>query len=231
MDERLATLVADLERAETLVGGEFHRSARRSAWVAELSVDQLAEFLTAIGRLELPLTSAADRLLVNWLVAAVHARRKAIATALSREESLEPLLSAIQPLYRGLGASSRSRGQLLAWLATGASTTELELFGRLLLDDPPQADQDVVQAFAPLFQRQRGPAAARFRRLLHAIPSPALAAPVLDLANFLAREKIVPTHAASVVAHELVSLLGELVQTLLRLEERPDQFGDSPREL
>ncbi|HMC12540.1 MAG TPA: HEAT repeat domain-containing protein, partial [Pirellulaceae bacterium] len=58
-----------------------------------------------------------------------------------------------------------------------------------------------------------------------------LAAPILDLANFLMREKLVPQHPATEVAEELVSLLGELVQTLLRLEERPDQFGDSPQEL
>src|SRR5262245_27266366 len=197
MDERLATLLADLERAEKLVGGEFHRSARRSAWVAELSLDQLAEFLAAIGRLELPLSPAADRLLVNWLVAAVHARRKAKATAMSQEEALDQILRPIEPLYRGLGAASRARGQLLAWLATGASSAELDLFGRLVMDDPPQDDQDIVQAFAPLFQRQRSQAAALFPRLLHAMASPALAAPVLDLANFLTREKIVPTHPAS----------------------------------
>src|SRR6185503_9186201 len=30
---------------------------------------------------------------------------------------------------------------------------------------------------------------------------------------------------------ELITLLGELVQTLLLLEERPDQFGDTAQEL
>src|SRR5205814_2813380 len=60
---------------------------------------------------------------------------------------------------------------------------------------------------------------------------PALAAPVLDLANFLTREKLVPSHPATEVAAELVTLLGELVQTLLTLEERPTEFGDSPQEL
>jgi hypothetical protein len=61
--------------------------------------------------------------------------------------------------------------------------------------------------------------------------SPALAAPVLDLANFLVREKIVAAHPAADIASELVALLGELSQSLLRLEERPDQYGDSPQEL
>jgi hypothetical protein len=101
----------------------------------------------------------------------------------------------------------------------------------LLLEEAPQDDQDIVQALAPLFQRQRTQATLLFPRLLNAMAAPALAAPVLDLANFLTREKVVPTHPAADVAEELVSLLGELAQTLLILEERPDQFGDSPQEL
>jgi hypothetical protein len=89
----------------------------------------------------------------------------------------------------------------------------------------------VVQALAPLFQKKRSDAAVLFPQILNAMSSPALAAPILDLANFLMREKLVDRHPAADVADELVSLLGELAQTLLRLEERPDQFGDSPQEL
>jgi hypothetical protein len=230
MDERLASLLADLERAESLSGADLHRSARRAAWVAELSSAQLAELLTAVGQLPLPLTPAADRLLASWLVAAVQTRRKAIESGQVTADGAA-VLAAIEPVYHRLGSASRARSQLLAWLATGASPAELALFGGLLMEDPPQDDQDVVQALAPLFQRQRTQAALLFPRLLHAMDSPALAAPILDLANFLTREKLVASHPAVDVAAELVNLLGELAQTLLRLEERPDQFGDSPQEL
>ena len=231
MDERLATLLADLERAETLAGGELHRAARRGAWVAEFTAGQLAEFLEAVGDLSLPLSPGGDRLLANWLVTAVQARRKAVEDRRTGSPDDARTIAAVEALYPRLGAASRARGQLLTWLATAASDVELELFGRLLLDDPPQDDEDVVQALAPWFSRQRGRAAKLFPRLLNAMGSPGLAAPILDLANFLTREKHVSEHPAKEVASELTALLGELVQTLLLLEERPDQFGDSPQEL
>lgn len=232
MDERLASLIADLERADQLVGAELHRAARRANWFAEFSLAQFAELLAAVGNLSLPLSPAADRLLANWLMAAVQTRRSATqADSAGTAEELSSVLSAIDPLYQRLGSASRARGQLLAWLAIGGSAAELDVFGRLLLEDPPEDDQDVVQAFAPLFQRQRSQAALLFPRLLQATNSPLLAAPVVDLANFLTREKLVPNHPAAEIAPELVNLLGELAQTLLMLEERPEQFGDSPQAL
>jgi hypothetical protein len=230
MDERLARLIADLQAAEQLEGGELHRAARRAAWVAEFTEPQLADFFRAVIDLRHPLSPAADRLLANWLVGTVQARRK-FRSSPARSAPETPLLEALQSLYRRLGQQSRARGQLLAWLATDATPPAIELMGRLLLEDPPTHDQDVMQALAPLFQHGRRVAAALYPRLLEAMSSPALAAPILDLANFLTREKIVAGHPAASVTAELINLLGELVQTLLRLEERPDQFGDSPQEL
>src|SRR5262245_52595484 len=231
MEERLATLLADLERAESLAGADLHRAARRASWVAEFTATQFAEMLTAIAQLPMPLSPAADRLLANWLVMAVQARRKAIESRRESAADNTTAMAAVESLYRNLQSASRARGQLLAWLATGGSAAELALFGGFLLEDPPQDDQDVVQALAPLFQKHRSQAVLLFPRLLNAISSPALAAPILDLANYLTREKVVAAHPAAEVATELIDLLGELVQTLLRLEERPDQFGDSPQEL
>jgi hypothetical protein len=231
MDERLTTLLADLERAEGLAGAELRRAARRADWVAEFSAAQRAEFLKAISELALPLTAAADRLLTHWLTAAVQSRRQAIESKPPPANEVVEILESLEALYRELGTASRARGQLLAWLATGATDAELDLLGNLLLDDPPTDDQDVVQALAPLFQRQRVQAARLFPRLLRAISSPALAAPVVDLANYLTRNGIVSKHPAAECALELTNLLGELSQTLLRLEERPDTFGDSPQEL
>src|SRR4051794_36162696 len=188
MDERVATLIADLERAEDLPATDLHRSARRAAWLDEFSMQQLAELLTAVGALPMPLPSAADRLLANWLAAAVHARRNRDESSAQAAPGADAVLATIEPLYRQLGPGSRARAQLLAWLATRAAAAELALLGGLLLEDPPQDDHDVVQALAPLFQRQRSQAALLFPRLLGAIRSPALAAPILDLANFLTRE-------------------------------------------
>src|SRR5436305_8391600 len=134
MDERLATLLADLERAESLAGADLHRAARRAAWVAEFSSAQFAELLTAIAQLPMPLSPAADRLLANWLVMAVQARRKAVESRQTGAIETETAVTAIELLYRNLQAASRARGQLLAWLAVGASAAELALFGGLLLE-------------------------------------------------------------------------------------------------
>lgn len=231
MDQRLTTLIADLENAEQYSGVDWNRSTRRAAWIAEFNLPQLAEFLTEVERLPLPLSEPADRLLASWLVAAVQVRRKAAASGDDATEDVELVLESLEPLYRGLDSASRARGQLLAWLSSGGSAAELALFGELALDEPPEDDQDVMQAFAPLFQKRRTRAALLFPRLLRAIGSPVLAAPILDLANFLVREKIVAEHPATEVSQELGNLLGELAQTLLVLEERPDEFGDTPQQL
>jgi hypothetical protein len=68
-------------------------------------------------------------------------------------------------------------------------------------------------------------------RDLSALRSPLLAAPVLDLANFLTREKFVPRHPAADRADELIALLGEVAQSLSGLEEEPTARGDSLQEL
>lgn len=231
MDERLTTLIANLESAPQYSGVDWNRATRRAAWVAEFSLTQLNEFFTEVMRLPMPLAEAADRLLASWLVGAVQARRKSAASGPVAADEVEAVLQSLEALYRSLESTSRARGQLLAWLSSGGSAAELSLFGELIINEPVEDDQDVMQAFAPLFQRQRTQAASLFPRLLRSIGSPVLAAPILDLANFLTREKIVPKHPAEEVSQELGNLLGELVQTLLVLEERPDEFGDSPQQL
>src|SRR6185436_13774154 len=60
-------------------------------------------------------------------------------------------------------------------------------------------------------------------QLFTAIEHPALAAPVLDLANYLTREAVVPQHTLADKAPQLVKLLGDLVQSLEMLEEHPEQ--------
>src|SRR5437870_10763691 len=104
MDERLATLLADLERAENLAGADLHRAARRASWVAEFDSTQFAELLIAIAQLPMPLSPAADRLLANWLVMAVQARRKAMESPRRAPAEATETVSAIESLYRNLQA-------------------------------------------------------------------------------------------------------------------------------
>jgi hypothetical protein len=226
MDQRLTTLLSDLSGAEHLSATESLRTSRRTSWLVEATPEELAEFLHEIGRLEQPLAPAADRMLATWLTALAQVRRKSGQPA--DASALTPI---IEGLYRELGPPSRARAQLLAWLAIGGSSAELDALAQLLIDDPPGDDQDVVQALAPLFQRRRAEVVQLFPRLFAALSHPAIAAPVVDLANYLTRERLVPRHPAADRAAELANLLGEVVQSLLRMEERPDEQGDSPQEL
>lgn len=231
MDERLLALLDDLQRADSLSAAELQRCARRAKWFGEFSSQQFADFLRAASQLPLPPSPAAERLLVAWLSAAGQSRREASRSGVSDSAENSDLLAALEALYRGLGKSSQARGQLLVWLANGRQAAELDLFGQLLTDDPPPSEHDVIQALAPLFQRRRPEVVRLFPGLLAGLRLPLLAAPVLDLANFLAREKIVGEHPAKERAGELVTLLGELAQSLASLEEQPASATDSAQEL
>jgi hypothetical protein len=225
-----ALFMTDLLRADQLAGADLHRAVKRSARVAELDPQEFEHFLFLVANVNTPLSEAADRLLAHWLKAAVQSRRKA-AAGRAPVDSSPKLLAAIESLYRKLSDTSHARAQLLAWLASGGAASDLDLFAELIVAAPLADDEDAMQALAPLFQYQRREAPRLFPQLLRALSAPALAAPVLDLANFLTRERLIDRHPASDVAGELRELLGELVQTLLRLEERPDHFGDSPQEV
>jgi hypothetical protein len=107
----------------------------------------------------------------------------------------------------------------------------LDRLAGLLIDEPPQDDSAAMQLLAPLFQERRQDAAALFPRLFAALSHPSVAAPVLDLANFLTRERIVPRHPGAAIAGQLAALLGEVVQSLHLLQEQPADEAESPGEL
>lgn len=158
---------------------------------------------------------------------------------LDRLPADRPALSAIPPavverateLYRCLGDASQARHALLALLARSGRPEGLTAFAELIVADPPRRAQDAVLAFVPFFQRQKDLAPRLFPRLLDALEHPSTAAVVLDLANFLSRQGLMTPHPASTRAERLVELLGGLTSRLARLEEHPEEFGESPRQL
>jgi hypothetical protein len=221
MADRLVSLLEDLARAESLSGRDLARANRRSVWLTECTGEQLGEFLEAVAS-RAPLGQRADSLLKTWLSAVVTARRTG---------GVGIPVAVVERLYGKLGPASNTRGVLLAWLAAPGGSEELATIGRLLVDDPPRDESAIVQGMAPLFQQRRSEVASLFPNLLAALVHPGLAAPVLDLANFLTREKLVDRHPAAEHGSQLVSLLGELVQSLSLLEERPQDAADSPQQL
>ncbi len=225
MDERLTALLDDVARADELAGADRARAARRTAWLAEATSEHLAEFLQSAAELDAPLSTAGDELLAAALATVNRRRREAGAWTVG-----ETLIGPVVLLYQQLGDSSPSRAQLLALLAGSSEPKVLGALVELLIAAPPIDDVHVVQALAPLFRRGVA-SAVLFPRLLDALAHPQLAAPVLDLANFLIRERIEPVHPASSRRRQLTALLGEIIQSLARLEESPHDAGASPFEL
>jgi len=234
MDERLEALLADVARAAELAPVEQARAARRAKWLAEAIPPQLCNFFTAVGELPLPFAEQADALLLAGLSAWVRSQRQQAAKGAAefvRMAADEALAQNAVSLYERLGPQSRARSQLLAWLATAAQPAGLEALSRLLIDDPPLEDEDIVQALPPLFTARKYRMEALFPQLLAALSNPALAAPVLDLANYLTRNKLVSKHPGEERKQELIGLLGRMAESLARMEERPTELDESAVEL
>jgi hypothetical protein len=235
MDQRLEAILADLERAPALPPADQARCARRAKWLAEASAPQMQEFLAVLHGQQ-ALTPEADAILHVGLAAWIQQQRgqqspAAKAGSDPHASDADGLLQEVVRLYGEWGPKSRARGQLLAWLAVRARRTDLQALARLLIDDPPTDEGDIVQALAPLFAPRSYDVSALFPELLAALSNPDLAAAVLDLANYLSRAGLVPRHVAAERQTELVALLGQMADSLGRLEERPTEMGDSAVEL
>jgi hypothetical protein len=227
MEERLQTLLADIGRAEKLAGPDLVRAQRRTAWLAEAAGQQWIKFLAAAAELAPTLAPQGDELLSAAISAASRAEKQIPADDALRQMWCVELIK----LYDRLKPLSPSRAATLGWLARHGTGVELTWLPELLVADPPQGDSDVVRSLAPLFQRRDLPAGALFPALLDALAHPQLAAPVIDLANYLVRQKLIAQHPAADRAAQLAALLGEVVQSLARLAEDPQSTGLSPVEI
>ena len=152
----------------------------------------------------------------------VHAQRL-------RKESLDaPLRDRIVFIYNMLGESRCPSWRLLQWLATARGEADLRALTGCLVARAPDDPRAAALALTPLFQCRDYDPSALFPTLFAALQHLSIAAPILDLANYVTRVKMVPRHPASERAAELVTLLGNLVQQLVRVEESPASFGCSP---
>ena len=228
MTEFVAALLADLERSAELSGPDMSRALRRAGRLAELDAADQHSFLEAARERIAEPSSQADQLLAAAIQSVVQARRKAVAS--EGGDGSDQLVPAICGLYRALEPHWKASGGLLGWLASMGSAAAIDAFAELLVADPPAGDSEIAQAFSPLF-RGTIDAGLLFPKLLAAMQHSELAAPVLDLANFVARNKLLDVHPAASRRQELIALLGELSQSLARLEEHPDEAGLSPAEL
>jgi hypothetical protein len=185
-------------------------------WIALLTDAGLARLLSGILDLQASGPIPEGRLAEVFRQLCVRARSHH-AQPLSAE-SRETLLR----LYAALGPGSHARSLLLQVLATAQQSEDLRAFSTTMTEDPPTDRNDVGVALAPLFQRRAYDPALVFPALLGAMSHPSVAAPILDLCNYLTREGRVPQHPAAARKHEVLTLLGDLVQRLEKLAENEE---------
>lgn len=228
MDQRLQALLNDLKIASELSSADLARRVRRSNWLADAPADERALFWNQLAELPMPLAPAADTLLKQAAGELVQRWRTPKSTIAPLEASEIPTLAI---LYGKLGEFSSARADLLAALTLSDNEASLTQAVELLVSDPPQSDHDLARAVSPLFRKRGIRAELLFPRLLNALSHPTLAAAVLDLANYLTRQKVVEKHPAADRANELIALLGEMTASLSMLEQDPTEHSTTAVDL
>ncbi|QDU27809.1 hypothetical protein ETAA8_29000 [Anatilimnocola aggregata] len=233
LDDRLTALLEDLRRGNELEAQELNRAHRRAAWVIESPREEWTEFFAEVCKLELPLPANTDRLLTSILASMVQQRRASLASGEKRDCLLADaqLLAVLHQLYVQLPQRSGAKAPILTWLAVGGTAEQLDLLVDLLLEDPPEDEQQIALALSPLFLKRKLPVESLFPKLFAVIDKPQLAAAVIDLANYLTREKLITEHPGKAMAVPLMELLSSLAQSLASLEERPEDFAETPQQL
>lgn len=135
-------------------------------------------------------------------------------------------VAALTALDAALPPGCPNRHLLLHLLVMRCDAPALGAVVTRLLAQPPQDWEQAGHLLSPLMQRDDWPPEAVFPALLDCLESPALASPVLDLANHLRRRRRVDRHPAASRVANLVSLLAAVTSRLERFEADPRSFGD-----
>lgn len=197
--------IDDEAAAHLLAGIAGHARDDRGAHVAERAIEIVLQRLTRRGPGGKP---AADR-------------------AVSPDLAIQ-----IDSLYRRLPSASRARNYLLGWLARTATADSLNLFARLIVDDPPTCPASIVLAFAPLLQKNVSwKVDDLFPALLGGLSHPNVAAAILDLANYAVRSGRSRQHPTAENSQTLISMLGLLTEQLLMIEEGNIPPGKTPEQI
>lgn len=148
-----------------------------------------------------------------------------------RSEASLGLVRSITPevigrIDRSLPAETSNRHLLLHLLAIARTDESLQVLVELLKTRPPKDWMDAAQMLSPLMQHDDWPVDAVFPTVLQSLSDPALAASLLDLANFLVRRGRVDRHPAADMLDTLIELLGQVSSRLGFFEDNPRAFGD-----
>ncbi len=202
--------------------GQYIRSCDAVGDVLQSDVVELLEALLQ----HVAMREAPQERLIDPLLSHLVQRQRQVGEPLE-----DPLRDRIVLLYQKLGGSAWSSWRLLQWLATAAQWDDLRALTECLIADSPDDLQAAALVLTPLFQCRDYDPAALFPQLFAALQHLSIAAPILDLSNFVTRAGLVAQHPATGRSEGLISLLGSLVQQLLRVEESPASFAESPEVL
>ena len=163
-----------------------------------------------------------DPAILGGLLRLIHLR--ALRSGLAADGRIEP--ATIDRVLSGLPKPTPNTHLLLQLLTLHRTDRSLRVLVGALREHPPRDWMEAGQLLGPLMQHPDWPLDAVFPGLLDLLDQPALAAPVLDLANFLVRSGFAVVHPAAGRVSMLHQLLGEITQRLDRFEEDPHSFGD-----
>ncbi len=225
MNLHFSYLIDSLQDPAELNDEQMEQYAKCCESVHDLPSDEIAELLGAMRR-----HCAVNQPVREALLAPVLARLNVQQRQL-REPMTEGVREQITFLYKELGESTTCQGSLLQWLATSAEVADLHVFVECAIAGPPNDSHAAALAFTPLFQSRDYDPTALFPKLFAALQHLSIAAPVLDLSNYLFRSGMVDQHPAAERGVELAGLLGRLVQQLAIIEENPGAAGESPQEV
>lgn len=138
--------------------------------------------------------------------------------------SVDP--TAVADVHAALPPPTLNRHLLMQLLATQGTTRSLTTLLDGLESRPPRNWIEAGQILGVLMRGDAWDVDTVFPRALDGLSTPALAAPVLDLANHLTRQGQVGQHPAAPRVAVLNHLLGEVAQRLARFEQDPREFGD-----
>ena len=215
--------------------GRIKALSAELGWASESEIDDLLHRIVDLQARSVsheengprPNLAAGEAGLEILLARLIHDLRQKDEAGISSER-----LETLSQLYHVLPASSRNRSYVLGWLCSFDEAEPIERFTELLVDDPPRSTVSIAVAFAPLVGQSRNyEVGSIFPRLLDALEHLSVAAAVLDLANFLTRQRELDRHPAAGHVTQLMHLLEMLTGRLSGIEKGELPPGSRPEQI
>ncbi|QEG24339.1 hypothetical protein [Mariniblastus fucicola] len=187
----------------------------RSAQIAELDPQGVDSLLVALVETlgDAPQANADTAASIQILIHRLSAKPSGQAWTNAR-------LNAVESLYRNAPIEADLRNQLLHWIAASGDVDAMKLWAELITTEPPEHRLGLVMAFAPLMHKDFDPPPWLQEKLLVEGTSHMQIAPlVFDVFNFWFRSEKVSKHPAEPRLDHLLTLFGQLIGQLGKIEE------------